>query len=225
MKRFPFALLLLLFACKTPVPKAAVKEEDVFIIDPVEHDTIGQYSKDELNKVPDDFRYAEEPDISYSCNIQAPFNSEAGQDDYYVIYAHLLKKQTGEDKYVGRRDTLIRIYRTINSLFGRLNYGGTFFGHQYKRILGYAEYAVYCYSQETQPILPYDIKKLKELYIQSLRLIIKDGLNIEPIIEKEVLAEREHTLNQFATELDSLITDNFYLQRAQEFHYRYYALR
>ena len=123
----------------------------------------------------------------------------------------------------GSRRKLIDIYTDINSLFQRFQYGGTYFGHQYSRILGYAEYSVYLYSQSKDNIeKTYDISKQKELYIKSLRQLIDD----ESKIDNETLGNdkiaRIKELNKIVDDLNKLITDNFYLRRTQEFHYGHY---
>ena len=71
----------------------------------------------------------------------------------------------------------------------------------------------------------YAITKQKELYIKSLRQLIKDESTIDFITlgkDKEI---RNKELNEIVDKLEELITDNFYLRRAQEFqhsHYEYY---
>lgn len=71
----------------------------------------------------------------------------------------------------------------------------------------------------------YDITKQKEFYIKSLRQLIEDESKIDfETLGQEKIA-RNKNLNAIVDELDKLITDNFYLRRAQEFqygHYEYY---
>ena len=194
-------------------------------------ETVGtiKYSKDEFNQIVDDhpelfINYWEDPDKKYYCNGDSKgFGSEVGQDSYYVLYAHFLKQKNGIDKYAVMRKKLIDIYTNINSLFQRFQYGGTYFGHQYPRILGYAEYSVYLYSEQSDNIeKTYDITKQKELYIKSLRQLIDD----ESKIDNETLGNdkiaRSKELNKIVDVLNQLITDNFYLRRTQEFHYGHY---
>ncbi|MBL0153394.1 MAG: hypothetical protein IPP93_07885 [Chitinophagaceae bacterium] len=59
-------------------------------------------------------------------------------------------------------------------------YGGTYFTHQWGRILGYAEYSVYLLPKKASDIRKsYDITKQKELYIKSLRQLIDDESKID----------------------------------------------
>lgn len=189
-----------------------------------------KYSKDEFNEIVDNFpellniEYVQNPDLIYYCSgDRGEFRSEVGQGTYYILYAYFLKQQNGIGKYAERRKKLIDIYSNINSLFGYFQYGGTYFGHQSSRILGYAEFSVYLFIENEKYISKtYDIAKEKTLYISSLRQIIKDESSIDfNTLEKEK-AERNHELNLMVDNIDSLITDNFYLKRAQAFHYDKY---
>ncbi|CAD0007029.1 hypothetical protein FLACHUCJ7_03104 [Flavobacterium chungangense] len=111
----------------------------------------------------------------------------------------------------------------INSLFGHFQYGGTYFGHQKMRILGYAEYSIYLLPKENNEIeKTYDITKQKELYIKSLRQLIKDESEIDFETLGQEKIERNKKLNEIVDKLNTLISDNFYLRRAQDFHYGHY---
>lgn len=187
------------------------------------------YSKKEFNQIVDNHPelftdYWEDPDKKYYCNGESKeFDSEVGQDDYYVLYAYFLKQKNGIDKYAKHRKKLIDIYTNINSLFQRFQYGGTYFGHQFTRILGYAEYSIYLYSDQIDNFeKTYDITKQKELYIQSLRQLIDDESKIDNKTLGKEKIERNKELNIIVDDLNKLITDNFYLRRTQEFHYRNY---
>jgi len=195
-----------------------------------------RYAKDEFNRIVDehpeffpDFPYF--PDLAYFSHGghggAEEFGSEVGQDSYYVLYAYFLRQKNGVEKYAEQRNRIIKIYRNINNLFQHFQYGGTYFGHQQCRILGYAEFAISILSRhEHNPEKTYDITKQKELYIKSLRQLIDDEVSIDNNtngVKKK--AERIKELNKIVDDLDWLIDNNFYLQRAQEFHhsnYEYY---
>jgi hypothetical protein len=187
-----------------------------------------KYGKDEFNSIVDNHLelftdYWEDPDKKYYCNSKE-FGSEIGQDDYYVLYAYLLRQKNGVDKYAEQRKKLIDIYSNINSLFQKFQYGGTYFGHQYSRILGYAEYSVYLHSEHNRNFeKTYDITKQKEFYIKSLRQLIDDESEIDGETLEKDKAERNKELNEIVDNLNKLITDTFYLRRTQEFHYGHYA--
>ena len=68
----------------------------------------------------------------------------------------------------------------------------------------------------------YDITKQKELYIKSLRQLIKDENRIDSGTFGKEKIDREKELNEIVDNLNELITSNFYLRRAQEFQYSHY---
>ena len=206
--------------------------QDTLIITNEIGDT-SKYGKQEFNQLIDNHPeflsdYVKDPDLTYYSNGEkGEFNSEAGQDGYYMLYAYFLKNKNGDTKYAARRKKLIDIYSNINSLFAHFEYGGTYFGHQGARILGYVEYSVYLYKQnETYSISKtYDITKQKELYIKSLRQLISDESSIDFNTTGQDKVERIKKLNKIVDDIDKAITDNYYLRRTQEFHnghYEYY---
>lgn len=188
------------------------------------------YGKEEFNLIVDNHpelfsKFPQEPDVSYYSNEgQHDFESEVGQDEYYILYAYLLEQRNkGHDNKIMRKK-LIEIYTNINLLFQRFQHGGTYFMHQYSRILGYAEYSIYLNMLQNKDTLEksYDITKQKEYYLKSLRqLIIDETRTDNEILEKDRKAQIKE-LNKKVDELNDLITDNFYLRRAQEFQYGHY---
>jgi hypothetical protein len=203
-------------------------KQDTLLIATEIGDTL-KYGKAEFNDVVDNHPefftdFPREPDFEYYCNgDNAEFGSEVGQDTYYALYAYFLKQKNGIDKYAQQRRKLIDIYSNINSLFGRFQYGGTYFGHQGMRILGYAEYSIYLLPKKKEDIeKTYDITKQKELYVKALRQLIEDESKIDFNTLGNDKIERNNELNKIVDELDKLITDAFYLRRAQEFQYRHY---
>jgi len=152
------------------------------------------------------------------------FSSEVGQDAYYKMYAYFLKKEEGNENFGKRREALIKIYRLINDIFGYLSYGGTYFGHQYRRILGYAEYSVYKYYKGKKFYeKAYPIEQQKASYLKALKQYIDDEVSVDVEIGKEKQkADRRKELYQLVEELDKFITDYFYLKSAQEFQYSHY---
>jgi hypothetical protein len=207
--------------------------QDTIIIATEIGDTL-RYSKEEFNQIIDNhpeffsvyqqFGYPQNPDQAYYCNQDVEeFGSEVGQDTYYELYAYFLKQKNGIQKYAQQRKRLIDIYSNINSLFGYFQYGGTYFGHQSRRILGYTEYSVYLLPKKKEDIeKTYDISKQKDLYIKSLRQLIDDENAIDFNGLGNDKIHRNKDLNKIVDELDRLITENFYLRRAQEFQYEYY---
>jgi hypothetical protein len=205
-------------------------------------DDILKFSKEEFNDVVDNFPELTSmntlsPDSTYGlCDIsvelvdsvgnkkQLSFGSEAGQDDYYMLYAYFLKEKNGIAKYATRRNKLFEIYNTLNSIFGNLRHGGTYFGHQHKRIEGYVEFSIYWFRHyEDYFDKPYDITKQKSFYIGGLKQLIVDEVkNDTDIIDIKEKAERQKELFAKVTVLNEQITDNFYLRMAQSFQSDHY---
>lgn len=189
-----------------------------------------KYGKEEFNGIIDNHpeltsTHTDNPDQAYHCSEDNEgFISEAGQDRYFILYAYFLKNKNGDKKYSEIRKKLMDIFQNINLLFGNFEYGGTYFGHQGARILGYAEYSVYLYKQnETRPISKtYDIAKQKNIYINSLRQLISDEISIDVNTTGQDKIERVKRLNKIVDDIDKAITDNFYLRRTQDFHYGHY---
>ena len=202
--------------------------KDTLLITTETGDTL-KYSKEEFNTIIDNHPElysdnTQDPDPTYHCNADKKgFNSEVGQDEYYMLYAYFLKQKNGIGKYTERRSKLIDIFSNINSLFGSFQYGGTYFGHQASRILGYAEYSVYLYKYyENDLTKTYDISKQKDVYIKSLRQLIDDESKIDSATSEQEKIKRKKELNAIVDKIDKTITDNFYLRRAQEFHHVHY---
>lgn len=200
--------------------------KDTLLIATETGDTLN-FPKEKFNQIVDkhpelydDFAY--DPDYVYHCNGKSKdFSSEVDQDMYYVLYAYFLKQRNGIEKFAKQRRKLIDIYSNINSLFGHFQYGGTYFVHQRMRILGYAEYSVYLYPRERFE-KSYNITKQKELYIKSLRQLIVDESSIDLETRGKDKEDRTKTLHEIVDKLELLITDIFYLQRAQAFQYSNY---
>ena len=70
-----------------------------------------------------DWDYTVDPyeQYSYSENGIRKFPGESGQDYYYVLYAHFLKKKNGIEKYAKQRKILTDIYSNINLIFANIH--------------------------------------------------------------------------------------------------------
>ncbi|WP_265129548.1 hypothetical protein [Chryseobacterium oranimense] len=189
-----------------------------------------QFKGKDFNKIIDNhgeflFEIPENPDYLYrEFGNSLNFGSEKGKDKYYILYAYFVKQKNGIEKYSDQRKKLIDIYSNINTLFNYIQYGGTYFGHQQLRISGYAEYSIYLYSKNNDNISQktYDISKQKALYIKSLRQLVDDEIKIDHQASDQQKADRSKKMNTLIDNLNEQITNNFYLQRAQAFHYGNY---
>jgi hypothetical protein len=228
----------------TPVkPKPNVTsaaDKDSVVIDTIDGEKI-KYAKDYLQKI---LTYYPEfkdsvpspPDMAYATRgtfgkpyqkddeHYISFGSEAGQDDYYELYAYYLKMNDGGEKYQTKRKNLILLYLDINEIFARLKGGGTFFGHQHTRILGYAEYSIFIYGYEKKygDLKTYSVSKQKQLYISLLKQHITDELSSNFDIPENEKSKLKQQLFETVNHINGLITEYFYLEQVQTFQYSNY---
>jgi hypothetical protein len=233
---------------RTPKTITIVKhQKDILFADDTAKVMIGGYGSDSLFYTKGDLKkvlkyhseltgddFPLQPDISYALRTRRSnsdtnvadtwlyFGSEQGQDAYYGLYAHFLAIKNGRDKYRKQRNTLVKIYRDINYIMGSFAGGGTYFGHQYTRILGYAEYAIYQNNGTDCFIKTYDISKQKSLYINSLKQFINDELSTNFDISEKDKPALKKSLLKTVIDIDGLITNYFYLDKAKEFQYSNY---
>lgn len=171
------------------------------------------------------------PDITYYLSESKGYKTdykilgcEACKDGYYSLYAYFLKPRNGGEKYASQRETLVRLYRDINEIFSQLKHGGTYFGHQYTRILAYAEYSVYEYDYEVKndELKKYDVSGQKKQYINLLKKHISDEIDDDPESAPFQKTKFKKQLFETVKDIDRLITEYFYLEKVQEFQYSHY---
>ncbi|WP_144215600.1 hypothetical protein [Flavobacterium anhuiense] len=220
-------------------------EKKKVVIHAEEYDSL-LFSKNELNRIEKLFpvlkaEFPASPEEACSIKLwenyidqngkeqSITFSSEAGEDQFCLLYAYYLKQKNGEKKFKKERETLINLYQTINSIYWQLNYGGTYFGHQYKRLNASAEYSIYqlatgkeYYEKE------YDFQKQKELYIKTIMQFVEDEESQNVYYQEDLHVNRKKA-NERAKELkdkinilEKLITNYFYLNQVQNFEITYY---
>ena len=180
---------------------------------------------DNILRVRPEFVFEEtiNPILSYHLQQDIEFNSEVGKDHYYMLYSYFLIQINGEQKYATQRKRLFQLFSKINELFASIEQGGTYFGHQQKRLLAEVEYAIYLMPKDKSEIQKiYDIKKQKQLYIQALRQLVGDEVTNNEEIEPQHKSDRVKRLNKIVDDINLLIIDNFSLRRAQYFQSNYY---
>lgn len=183
-----------------------------------------RYEEDEFRQLVEDQPefFAElpsPPEIAYVCHgISTCFFSEAGQDEYDLLYAYFLKQRHPTPYLDQARGRLIEVYTRINELFRSLEQGGTYFGHMYVRIYAYAEYSVYLLSHNQDGFeKSYAIHQQKALYLDALRQSIADESSL-PVNANPWFASPVHLVDK----IDVLINDVFMLKQTQAFHYSHY---
>jgi hypothetical protein len=203
------------------------------------------FSKNELNKIEILFpvfksEFISNPDEAYaSCESKLyidqygkkediSFSSEAGQDDFCLVYAYYLKQKNGEKKYRTERKNLIELYRAINGLYDGLEYGSTFYGHQHKRLNASVEYSIYILAYDKEYFeKKYDFHKQKGLYIKSLIQYVEDEESQNVYYQEDLISnkpkaiERAKRLKEKIDIIQKLITNYFYLNQVQDFEKNY----
>ncbi|MEZ4850355.1 MAG: hypothetical protein R3B93_17430 [Bacteroidia bacterium] len=214
-------------------------QENIVVLEDGKHRII--YQKSELARITTIFPellpepYPLHPDVAYDnrgtdyvssekdMDIVMGFNSEAGQDKFYILYAYFLRQKNGNEADPKMRQNLIQIYRLINEINQSLYIGGTFYAHQYYRIYGYVEYAIYSMNQpNSQRSRSADIRGDKITFIGELREMVMEEITLDESISETQKLRKKETVEQMLTDLDQLITNRFLLKSAQEFQDRYY---
>jgi len=222
-----------------------LEQEKVFIYAEDGYDSL-IFSRNELNKIEKLFPVlkAEFPSTpEETCSIKLwenyidqngkeesiTFGSEAGEDQFCLLYTYYLKQKNGEEKFKNEREILTQLYRAINGLYWRLNYGGTYFGHQYIRLNASVEYSIYqLKSGKEYYEKKYNFKKQKDLYIKTLRQYVSDEESQNVYYQEDVgnnkkrANERFKELHEKIDILEKLITNYFYLNQVQKFEIAYY---
>ena len=225
-----FLLLILISGCTHPGKKAQKPsiEKDIST-DSVITDTSSNYKinkgelKDIIKHHPELITdIASQPDIAYHQQHDINFNSELGQDDYYLLYAYLLKNKNSDIKFRQQRIKLMSIYRAINTIYDRLNNGGTYYSHQESRIPAYVEYSINEGKNNDYYIKTYDIVKQKSLYLNSIKQLITDELDNNADIPQTEKSQLKNKLFETVNGMNGLITNTFYLKMAQQFQYSNY---
>ncbi len=203
-------------------------------------------SKNELNKIEILFlvfkaEFPSNPNESYASKTwenyinqdgkekSITFSSEAGRDNFCLIYAYYLKQKNGEEKFKSEREKLIQLYRAVNGLYEGLNYSGTYYGHQHKRLNASAEYSIYQLTKGKEYFdKKYNFQKQKDLYIKTLIQYVSDeeSQNVDyqedRRYNKKRATERAQKLQEKINILEKLITNYFYLNQVQNFEIAYY---
>lgn len=140
----------------------------------------------------------------------------------HLIYAYCLKYRTHLVVYSERKYKLFVLSQVLHNIYSTLYNGETYYGHKYNKtkdleaLYNYWDYnSLYAFKRE------HSISKQKRHYIAGLKQLVLDeeALNANPN-----QAERVNYLIQEIDKLDTLITENFYLQMAKSFsadHYKY----
>lgn len=154
--------------------------------------------------------------------IRNRFTSETGEDSFYTLYGYFLKEKNKSRGFEKERENVLNLFRYINRINSRLQYGGTFFGHQEYRLYAHAEYALHQFADNEWLVKKYDIGKQKKLFLDSIRQRVLDEEEYDNYTLGNAKLVRRKEIFGLIDKMDKLITNFFYLKVAQEFQYANY---
>lgn len=162
------------------------------------------------------------PDILYNVN-PIDFESEVGQDDYFLFYAYFLKEKHQTKKDNINRKKFIEIYNSLNRIFSLIDNGGTGFAHLYMRLYGYAEFSLLNYNHNVQfNEVSVNYSEQKKFFIESLKLIAFNRLENEWNYTKKEKQQIKNEIKQLITKINNQITDSYLLNETQKFLFSTY---
>lgn len=232
-KIYSCLLIFLLIACRSNDDKSDVYSEKAKALY-TQQDTLNlnghKFSKKEFNEVVDHFPrlYQDEvlqPDSLYASEFTNPyfdksyeqyvsFNCDAGQDRFFALYAHFLEIKNKGTRFEYLRKHLKDSYDAINTIFERLNRGGTTYIHQSNCIPAYVEYDVYELNHsERQPVFTKKTRAERYEFITELKQQIENESQMADIsyeFEKEKIADLVEKLNE-------AIVDDYVLFKTKQF--------
>lgn len=146
------------------------------------------------------------------------FDSEGGKNLFFGLYTYFLREKTG-DKYNAEREHLIKLYNCMNDTYGSANRKTTYFENIGARIIGYVEYNIYCYKPESDEYSIADFAQQKKAFLENVQRVTDHGLSRH----KRMGINIDNTdIKKGIQQIDSMITDGFYLTKAKEFNTRFY---
>jgi len=230
--RFLLNLLLFTFLVSCKNPKIKTKTHDKVTKDYVSipsssiKDNFSYYKKEFkqiLELHPEISLYPPlHPDLAYNKNYVG-FEDETGKDEYFTIYANLLKEKNKGKNSKRLRKKLIDAFLKVNYVHALYKRGGSGFSHQKPRIAAYAEFNIYNYiNRDTNLNKSKKFYKRKAKYIETFINNMEKGIlklvNMPEYAKKRMLKEIRTEISQ----LEKLIHSDFLLESVKDFEQKYY---
>lgn len=155
--------------------------------------------------------------------LRINFDSEQGQDGFYLLYAYFLQQHNGREKHIRERAQITAAYHGINRLKSYYQYGGTFFGHMRDRIFGYAEYSIYRLDKSLDDKT--DIAAEKKTFISMLKKVYTEKLQEDGDTPRDDKPERLKQMMKMIDDVGDIITNAYILKEVKQFyndHYNYW---
>jgi hypothetical protein len=131
------------------------------------------------------------------------YNSEQGQDVYFILYAWFLKKKNGQQKFVKERKTLSDIFYHINYIKCFFSKGGTYYIHLYRTMMAEIEYRIFQISRSDSSFLEStDFQAEKDTLIKSLKKKLFNSTDKDiDSLEKELYTDQTLNLQSILKEI------------------------
>ena len=155
--------------------------------------------------------------------ISIDFDSEVGQDAFYLLYAYFLQQINGKEKYYRERQELTTAYQSINKLKSYYQYGGTYFGHMYDRIYGYSEYSIYTLDKSLNN--ESDVVVGKSAFISMLKKVYTEKLKEDGDTPPHEKPEKLKRMMEMIDSIGNNIYNASILKEVKQFyadHYNYW---
>lgn len=141
------------------------------------------------------------------------FDSDAGQYRYFALYAYFLTKKNKGTRFEYLRNHLTQSYDAINTIFERLNRGGTLYIHQSSCVPAYVAYDVYFINNSER--LPEFTKKTRAErweFIYDLKQQIKDESEMADMTYAE-----DGKIEDLVNKLNDEIVNDYVLYKVKKF--------
>jgi hypothetical protein len=221
LKIYSCLLIFLFIACQSNNDKSSVYSEKQALY--TVQDTLNlnghKFLKKEFNSIVDNFPRLYQDDVLHPDSlykIDSPlnrdfidlngqkqnisFDSDAGQDRYFSLYAHFLAIKNKGARFENLRKHLTNSYEAINTIFERLNRCGTTYIHQSSGIPAYVEYDIYFINHSDRlPVFTKKTRAERFEFIEELKQKIENESQMADIsyeFEKEKIADLVENLNE-----------------------------
>lgn len=189
-----------------------------------------KFSKKEFNAIVDNFPrlYQDEvlhPDSLYKLEFSNPnfaisyeqngsFDSDAGQDRFFTLYAYFLAIKNKDSRFEYLRNHLNKSYATINTIFERLSRGSTHYIHQSSCIPAYVEYDIYFINNSLR--LPEFTKKTRAERFEFIEELNAKIANESQMADISYESENEK-MADLIEKLNEEIVNDYVLFKSKEF--------
>lgn len=149
---------------------------------------------------------------------------EVGMDDYFQMYAKVLRKKSGAEIIPLRKATL-EAMKWLNMLAGQIAGGGSFFGHSIVRLEGDLEYSLYQFEHGQLNFENIVLENERKELFKFWRRNIRKSLKVRTTSNQNEIrnAELELLVNNTLKDVEALVKTPFTLTFIREYVHRFYS--